>query len=138
MTVGESLINWLYTFGDILITDKIDTDKLEGEDGSLGLYKQATEDITTFVNGSRDITEYYNLLARQATVSDEARINNQSWADSLEAWIREKNLKRQLPALGRGKTCNTVAVSIGAYMSAAAESGSAEYQIAIAINYTEE
>lgn len=137
MTVGESVIQWLYGFGDIEASERIETDQLGGEAGSYGLYKQPTKDVTDFIDGSRDVTEYYYLLAREASGADASRVANQAWMDALEAWVREQSRAGTLPQLDGGRTCNGVAVSVSAYMSDAAESGTAEYQITVSINYTE-
>ena len=42
-----------------------------------------------------------------------------------------------LPQLNGGRSCHAVGVSVSAYMSGAAESGTSEYQITVSINYTE-
>lgn len=137
MTVGQSVIYWLYGFGNIDARERIETDQLSGEAGSYGLYKQPTTESVAFVDGSRDVTEYYNLLARQASKSDFSRVSNQAWMEALEDWVRQQNQARNLPVLDGGRTCNGIAVSVSAYMIDAAETGTAEYQIAVAINYTE-
>ena len=124
MTVSESIIRWLYGFGDIEAGDRIETDQLDGEAGSYGLYKQPTKDVVPFVDGSRDVTEYYYLLARQSSKAEASRVDNQAWMESL-------------PQLDGGRSCHAVGVSVSAYMSGAAESGTSEYQITVSINYTE-
>ena len=89
MTVSESIIRWLYGFGDIEAGDRIETDQLDGEAGSYGLYKQPTKDVVPFVDGSRDVTEYYYLLARQSSKAEASRVDNQAWMESLESWVRQ-------------------------------------------------
>lgn len=101
MTVSESIIRWLYGFGDIEAGDRIETDQLDGEAGSYGLYKQPTKDVVPFVDGSRDVTEYYYLLARQSSKAEASRVDNQAWMESLESWVRQKSRSGDLPAAGR-------------------------------------
>ena len=137
MTVSESIIRWLYGFGDIEAGDRIETDQLDGEAGSYGLYKQPTKDVVPFVDGSRDVTEYYYLLARQSSKAEASRVDNQAWMESLEGWVRQKRRSGDLPQLDGGRSCHAVGVSVSAYMSGAAESGTSEYQITVSINYTE-
>lgn len=137
MTVSENIIRWLYGFGDIEAGDRIETDQLDGEAGSYGLYKQPTKDVVPFVDGSRDVTEYYYLLARQSSKAEASRVDNQVWMESLESWVRQKSRSGDLPQLDGGRSCHAVGVSVSAYMSGAAESGTSEYQITISINYTE-
>ena len=137
MTVGESIITWLYGFGDIAPTDRIETDQLGGEAGSFGLFKEPTLEETVFIDGTRDVTAYYYILARQSNKSDAARIGNQAWMEALEGWVRAKNLARELPDLGGGRTCYAVGVSVASHMPESEENGTADYQLTVRINYTE-
>ena len=90
-----------------------------------------------FVDGSRDVTEYYYLLARQSSKAEASRVDNQAWMESLESWVRQKSRSGDLPQLDGGRSCHAVGVSVSAYMSGAAESGTSEYQLTVSINYTE-
>lgn len=139
MTIGQSIVDWLMEFGDIEASDTvIETDQLDSRTGSLGLYKQPNKDIMPFVDGSRDVTEYYYLLARQPAKDERSRIATQAWMEALEAWVRQRNTARDLPALDGGRDCYGIEVSVSAYMSDTDDSGrTAEYQISIAIKYME-
>lgn len=139
MTIGQSLVNWLMEFGDIEQSDAvIMTDELESETGSIGLYKQPNKVIEPFINGSRDVTEYYYLMARRPAKDERSRAVNQEWMESLEAWVRQRNMARNLPTLDGNRECIGIEISVGAYMSSMDEAGrTAEYQISIAIKYME-
>lgn len=137
MTIGKSLINWLLGFEGFEEADLIETDQLPSESRSYGLYKQATSDVQFYVDGSRNVTDYYYLLARQSSKADKTRIENYEWMERLDRWVLEQNLKRALPALDDNRHCNSVGISVGAYMSEATDTGTAEYQVSIKINYTE-
>lgn len=138
MTVGQSIVNWLYTFGNIEINPDvmIETDQLDSAPDSYGLYKQANKVTTPFVDGSSDNSEYYYLLVRQPSKTNAARVDNQAWMESLESWIREQNIARNLPTLEDGKQCYGISVSVSGYMMET-ESDTAAYQISMKIDYTE-
>lgn len=138
MTTGESLITWLYGFDGIESDDLIEVDSLGSAAESYGLYRQPGSETTVFIDGSRDVTEHYYLLARRASKGDRARTGNSAWMEALEQWVRARNMARELPALETGRTCNSVGVSVSAYMSGAEDTGTAEYQVSLSINYTEE
>lgn len=139
MTVGQSLVTWLMEYGDIETSDTIiETDQLGIETDSMGLYKQANNTINAFIDGTRDITEYYYLLARRPVRDDRSRVDNQAWMEALENWVHQRDQSRDLPALDGGRECFGIEVSVSAYMSDSDDSGrTAEYQISIAIKYTE-
>lgn len=138
MTTGESLINWLYGFGGIESEDLIETDQLSGGTGSYGLYKQPNRNETVFVDGGRDVTEFFFLLARRASKGESARVGNLAWLEEFERWVRAQNMARRLPELDGGRVCASVSVSQSAYMSSAEDTGTAEYQLSLNINYTED
>ena len=139
MTVGQSIVAWLMEYGDIETADVvIETDQLSPEPESLGLYKQANNTVTPFVDGTRDVTDYYYLLARRPVKDNHSRVDNQAWMEDLETWVRTRNRSRSLPALDSGRECYGVEISVSAYMSEEDAAGrTAEYQISIAIKYTE-
>ena len=139
MTVGQSIVTWLMEYGDIEAADvPIETDQLSPESESLGLYKQANNTVSPFVDSSRDVTDYYYLLARRPAKDDRSRVDNQAWMEDLEAWVRTRNRSRNLPILDGGRICYGIEISVSAYMSEADTAGrTAEYQISIAIKYTE-
>lgn len=137
MTVAEALKNWLYTFENIELDDRINTDKLDSEPESYGLFKQANQEVVTFVNGTRDITDYFTFLARQSTKAESSRLDNAEWMEALERWVYKKNLAGELPTLDNGRICNRVAVTVGGYMLENENLETAQYQLSILINYTE-
>ena len=136
MTVGQALIEWLHTYGDIEAEAVIETDQLDSEAKSYGLFKEAQRNVTPFINGSQDVSEYYNILVRARSKLDSNRITNQEWLEGLEFWIRNQNLKRILPDLGPGRECWGVGVSVTGYMMEQ-ETDTAAYQLSVVINYLE-
>jgi len=134
MTVGESIIQWLYTFGNIDLDVKIDTDQLESDTDAMALYKEPTKTTTTDVVGNRDIIERYYLLARQPTQTDGLRLKNQAWMESLEEWVYQQNIINNLPTLDADKTAENIEIAISSYVMEQNEEDSI-YQISVAIEY---
>lgn len=138
MSIGESVVAWLKGYdGGFELTDQISTDRLEAAPEAYGIFKMPSDDVRNFVNGSRDVTAHYLLMARQPAQTNRMRVDNHKWLEGLERWIREQTMRRNLPDLGDGRTCFTVSV---ADSYAAEDQGDAEitYQISVAVNYFEE
>lgn len=133
MTVSEALKNWLRGCDCVEIVD-VDTDRLEANAESLGLYKQAQRETTAFLDGSAEITEYYYFLARWPTTLESERVNSQTIMSNLESWIEDKNLGNELPEV---PGVERVFVANGFYMLEA-ESDDAVYQVSIGITYLKE
>lgn len=133
MTISEALKNWLRGCDCVEIVD-VDTDRLEANAESLGLYKQAQRETTAFLDGSAEITEYYYFLARWPTTLEAERINSQTIMSNLESWIEDKNMDDELPEV---QGVERVFVANGFYMLEA-ESDDAVYQVSIGITYLKE
>ena len=100
MTIGQSIVDWLMEFGDIEASDTvIETDQLDSNTGSMGLYKQPNKDIRPFVDGSRDVTEDYYLLARQPSKDERSRIATQAWMEAPVRLLQLHLLPLPLPRL---------------------------------------
>lgn len=137
MTVTESLTKWLSGFdGGIEIDEDIDTDKLAATAEAYGLFKSPGDQITEFVDGSRDVISYHNLLIRQPSQTETMRQSNQAWMEALQRWVRMQSMIRNLPELDGGRKCFAVAVANSFYMEDQTETESV-YQINIAVHYTE-
>ena len=136
MTVGESIISWLYTFGNIEVSAIIETDQLDSEAGSYALYKEPTKTVTPYLDGSLDVTERYYFLVRQNSKLNASRVENQAWLESLERWVTTQNRARNLPVLDDERDCWGVGVAVSAYM-AEAETDTAAYQMSVEIYYIE-
>lgn len=136
MTVGQSIINWLYTFGNIEVDAIIETDQLDASAGSYGVFKEPTRTVTEFVNGSQDVAERYYFMIRQSAKQDSSRVSNAAWLEQLERWVRQQNLSRNLPVLDENRNCHGVAIAVSFYM-AETETDTASYQLSVEIKYTE-
>ena len=138
MTIGQSIVEWLYTFGNIEINPAIiiETDQLDSGADSYGLYKQATRTTTPYIDGTSDNSEFYYLMVRQSSKTNTARIDNQAWMEQLERWIYEQNIDRNLPRLDSPRDCYGISVSVSGYMMET-ETDTAAYQISLKIDYTE-
>ncbi len=138
MSIGESVAEWLRGYeGGFELTDLISTDRLEATPEAFGIFKTPGDNERRFVDGSRDVTVHYLFVARQPAQTNRMRINNHEWLEGLESWIRQQTMKRNLPDLGKGRFCFSVAV---ADSYAAEEQSDAEitYQISVAVEFFEE
>ena len=137
MTVSESLVTWLYEFGDIAIDERVSTDQLDAAARSMGLYATPRTKVTEYMDGSRSVTAYYTFLVRAASQDETSRQSNQAWLERLQAWVRARHLSRTLPTLGAGKTCNSVAIVNTFYAQSQTEEESI-YQMTLSMEYIEE
>ncbi len=138
VTVGECLKKWLgeYENADI---EELDTDFIEGENGSLAIYKTPNNTVVSYNDGSSLVTEHYQLFARQPTQIDKERIGNQQFMSDLEKWVEGKDLNEEYPDLSSAGNLTCTGVNVensAAVMSQEEDNGI--YQISIAVQYLKE
>lgn len=134
MTISESIVTWLKTNTSISIMSDIETDLLQANNESMGLYKAPENIIVEYVDGSKLVTEYYMFLARQSSQLDSDRISNQQFLSNLEEWVDGKNFKKEFPTLVTKYSCENISISSTYYMQEQDEQESI-YQLSIEISY---
>lgn len=133
MTNSELIKEWLRACKFIEIVD-IDTDRLEAQAESMGIYKQATRDVDEYIDGSKLISEYYYFLTRQSAQLESERIGAQEFLSQIEDWVEESEYNEiypKIPGIERAFIAN------GFYMTDA-ETDESVYQISIGITYQKE
>jgi len=135
-TVSESIITWLCGYSGIASADTVSTDQVGEEAVSMGLLKAPGRNETVFVDGSRDVSDFYLFRAKRAAQQNDMRVDNQAWLEGLEAWVRECNFTGTLPQLSGGRLCYALRVSESSYQIEASET-EITYQIGLEITYFE-
>lgn len=103
MTIAESLIKWLMEFNeDGKRMPSIDVDKQSAEVESYSLIKEPIVNSTKNILGEETVTSHYTLMARLANNTNTDRIENTAFGEMMEAWIGEKNDRKEYPAMEKG------------------------------------
>ena len=69
MTISEAISKWLAEYGEI----GIETNHVSDGSDQYGLFKSPQRNIVSHVDYSYEITEYYQLLARLNSLSEDDR-----------------------------------------------------------------
>lgn len=138
MTVGECLKDWLGEFDGLNFSELL-TDFMDAPEGCMALFRSPQKQEKAYLDGSKDITEYYNFFARKSTLLDETRVENQQLLDDLTEWIENKAFEEDYPDLSQvgNLTCENITVN-GASAINSQEDDNAIYQVTIAIQYLKE
>ena len=139
MTVGECLKDWLGEYDNLDFSELL-TDFIDAPEGCMSLFRSPQKQEKVYLDGSKEVTEYYNFFARKSTQLDEERIENQQLLDDLTEWIENKSFAEDYPDLsqvGNHLTCEDITVN-GASAINSQENDNAIYQVTIAIQYLKE
>ena len=133
MTISAYIVNLLKNYEGI----EIDTNHMSDGSDQYGLFKSPSRDIRDFNDGTYQITEYYQFLARQSGVSKSERKEADEWLEELAYWIDDLTYYYSLPELDKNRQVTGVSITGSPYPMEANDK-EAMYQILLSITYTRE
>ena len=138
MTVSEAIISWLKTFSpkEYDGMTQIDTDIQSAEVDTYSLVKEPVQNVKTYLSGKKVYTDHYLIQARLASQTNEERIENNGFGESLENWVREQNNKQKYPEIPDAKV-QDISIKTPYYIGKT-ETNNSVYQMTIAIKYEKE
>lgn len=132
MNISKQILEWLKEcpyIGDISL---FDINLLQSKDGSVALFKQPSVTVHEFIDGSKQITEYYYFLFSKSAQIDAERIENEEYLRKIEDWIGEQEFAGKYPDIGY--PVDAVSMGNGYYMISF-EGNEAKYQLTLGIQY---
>lgn len=133
MTISKYITELLNLYEKI----EIETNHvLDGSD-KYGLYKSPARGIKDFMDGSYEITENYQFLAKQKSVSESEREEAEEWLENLTYWADDFQFNYKFPQLGNGRTVKSFAITGNPY-PLTTEHRETIYQMALSITYLRE
>lgn len=133
MTVSAYIVSLLSKYEGI----EIDTNHVSDGSDKYGLFKSPNRDIQDFTDGSYQITEYYQFLARQHTNSKSERKESDEWLEELTYWVDDLALGDNLPDIDKGRRVMGVAIT-GCPYPMEANNNDTMYQMSLSITYIRE
>ena len=133
MTISEAISKWLAEY------DGIDVDTNHVSDGSdqYGLFKSPQRNIVSHVDSSYEITEYYQLLARLNSLSEDDRKDSDEQLEKLTYWADGYPFNHEYPVLDGNRQILNISVT-GSPYPLSTDSSDTVYQLSIEITYTRE
>lgn len=133
MTISQYISDLLKKYKKI----EIDTNHVRDGSDQYGLFKAPSRNKTNYTDGSYEITEYYEFLARQNAGSIEERKEADEWLEDLAYWADDLGVIYELPPLDNNRYVTGFAITGSPYPM---ESDSREslYQILLSITYVRE
>lgn len=133
MTISAYIVNLLKEYEGI----EIDTNHVADGSDQYGLFKSPSRDIKEFNDGTYQITEYYQFLARQSGVSRSERKEADEWLEELAYWIDDLTYMYRLPALDKNREVTGISITGSPYPMESDDKESM-FQILLSITYVRE
>ncbi len=107
MTISKAIAEFLGRYQDLII----ETGHVSDGSDRYGLFKSPGRDKKEHTDGSYEVTEHYQFLARQASLSDTERKENDEWLEQLTYWVDDYPLKYAYPVLDNGRRILDISVT---------------------------
>lgn len=133
MTISEAISKWLAEYDGIVV----DTNHVSDGSDKYGLFKSPQRNIVSHVDYSYEITEYYQLLARLNSLSEDDRKDSDEQLEKLTYWADDYPFIYEYPALDGNRQILNISVT-GSPYPLSTDSSDTVYQLSIEITYTRE
>lgn len=133
MTISEAISKWLAEYGEIVI----ETNHVSDGSDKYGLFKSPQRNIVSHVDCSYEITEYYQLLARLNSLSEDDRKDSDELLEKLTYWADDYPFIYEYPVLDGNRQILNISVT-GSPYPLSTDSSDTVYQLSIEITYTRE
>ena len=133
MTISEAISKWLAEYDGLVV----DTNHVSDGSDQYGLFKSPQRNIVSYIYGSYDITEYYQLMARLNSLSEDDRKDSDEQLEKLTYWADDYPFNHEYPALDGNRQILNISVT-GSPYPLSTNSSDTVYQLSIEITYTRE
>lgn len=133
MTISKAITEWLKGYEDI----KVDTNHIQDGSDKYGLFKSPARDIQNYTDGSYEVTEYYNFMAKQDSTSDYDRRDADEWLEELTYWVDDYPYNYEYPDIGGNRKIILIELT-GCPYPMEADANEALFQMALKITYSRE
>ena len=133
MTISEAISKWLAEYDGIVV----DTNHVSDGSDQYGLFKSPQRNIVSHVDYSYEITEYYQLLARLNSLSEDDRKDSDEQLEKLTYWADDYPCNHEYPALDGNRQILNISVT-GSPYPLSTDSSDTVYQLSIEITYIRE
>lgn len=133
MTISKYIADLLANYDGI----EIDTNHVSDGSDKYGLFKSPSREIREFNDGSYEITEYYQFVARQSTISKSERKEVDEWLEDLTYWADDFGMNYEFPPIDKNRTVTRLSITGNPYPMEA-DNAETLYQMSLSITYSRE
>lgn len=133
MTISKYIANFISLYDNI----KIETNHVAEGSDKYGLYRSPSRDIGRRVDGSSNITEYFQFFASQKSISEAERKEDDEWLEAFVYWVDDYPLLYEFPEIDGGRMITDIKVD-GCPTPFRDDDNGIMYQITLSITYERE
>lgn len=130
MTISKYIADLLELNKEI----SIETNHIKDGSDKYGLFKSPSRDVKELIDGSCEITEHYQFVARQETNSESERKETDEWLEDLAYWADDLGHIYKFPEIDGNRRVTGFSITGNPYPMEA-DSRETLYQMALSITY---
>jgi hypothetical protein len=132
-TISEAIVTFIKSYQTV----EIDTGHIQDGSDTYGLFKSPNRDVKLFNDYSQEITEYYQFMAKQSSISNNDRKTADEWLEDLTYWVDDYSLNYAYPTLTGNRKITNIELTGCPYPMESTEDETL-YQMSLKITYTRE
>jgi hypothetical protein len=132
-TISEAIVTFIKNYQSI----EIDTSHIRDGSDTYGLFKSPNRDVKLFNDYTQEITEYYQFMAKQSSVSNADRKTADEWLEDLTYWVDDYSLSYVYPTLTDNRNITNIELTGCPYPMESTEDETL-YQMSLKITYMRE
>jgi hypothetical protein len=132
-TISEAIVTFIKNYQSI----EIDTSHIRDGSDTYGLFKSPNRDVKLFNDYTQEITEYYQFMAKQSSVSNADRKTADEWLEDLTYWVDDYSLNYVYPTLTDNRNITNIELTGCPYPMESTEDETL-YQMSLKITYMRE
>lgn len=133
MTISKYIVDFLNMIGGI----EIDTNHVQDGSDQYGLFKSPSRNKKDFNDGSYEVTEFYQFLARLDSVSETERKESDEILEDLTYKLDDYKFEYDYPTIDKNRKVTDISVTGCPYPMESEEKGTL-YQMSLSITYERE
>lgn len=133
MTIAKYITDLLKRYEGI----EVDTNHVSDGSDQYGLFKAPERDVKNLIDGSYEVTEHYQFLARQNANSKAERKESDEWLEDLAYWADDFSFYNEFPSID-GKRYVTGLTITGNPYPMESDNRESLYQMLLSITYVRE
>ena len=115
----------------------IETNHIADGSDKYGLFKSPGRDVKNNIDGSYEVTEYYQFNARQGANSESERKEADEWLEDLAYWADDYSFNYEFPEIDKNRMVTAFSITGNPYPMEA-DSRETLYHMALSITYIRE
>lgn len=133
MTISQYIAEFISEYEDLVI----ETNHVADGSDKYGMFKSPARDVSKFIDGSYEITEYFNFFAKQSAIAESERKESDEWLEDFMYWLDDYALTEDYPEIDGGRRVLNIEAT-GCPTAMFDDSNEITYQISLSITYERE